>query len=295
MPAPSGVPEREGVLRLADGRALGWSEWGPADGRAVLLLHGGPGSSHACPDVAATHQLGVRLIAVDRPGYGRSDPRPGRRLLDDGEDLRALLDHSGIGGVPVVGWSTGSTFALAAGIVLGPRVERIALIAGDAPPDELPDGARDAAAAGRTTEIRRDPAAARSAMLERTAWFARDPESLLRDSWQEAPSGQPDDTLRRQPAVREMLLAMMRHAGHQGSVGWVDDSIAVQLPWGFALADLQARVAVWFGEDDRLSSRAESELLAERLPRATLHIVPGEGHLLPVRQWRAILGEVLSS
>lgn len=203
---------------------------------------------------------------------------------------------AGPNGVPrLAGWSTGSTFALAAGIVLGPRVERLALVAADAPIDDLPDGGRDATAASRTIEIRRGPAAARSAMLERTAWFARDPESLLLDSWQEQPSGQPDDTLRRRPAVRDMLLEMMRHAGRQGSAGWVDDSIAVQLPWSFALADVQAPVAVWFGEADQLWSRADSELLAERLPRATLHMVPGEGHLLPVRHWRQILAEVLST
>ena len=27
--SPSGVPERTGELRLEDGRALAWSEWGP--------------------------------------------------------------------------------------------------------------------------------------------------------------------------------------------------------------------------------------------------------------------------
>ena len=34
----SGTPEREGSIVLGDGRRLAWSEWGPIDGRVVVLL-----------------------------------------------------------------------------------------------------------------------------------------------------------------------------------------------------------------------------------------------------------------
>jgi len=34
------------------------------------------------PDDALAASLGIRLIAVDRPGIGLSTGRPGRRLLD---------------------------------------------------------------------------------------------------------------------------------------------------------------------------------------------------------------------
>ena len=36
--------------------------------------------------MAATERAGVRLITVDRPGYGMASPRPGRTLLDWASD-----------------------------------------------------------------------------------------------------------------------------------------------------------------------------------------------------------------
>ncbi len=79
------APARRGTARVAPGRRLAWAEWGPADGAPVLfspgaatelLARGSPGG--------ALERLGVRLIAVDRPGLGGSDPAPGRTLLDTG-------------------------------------------------------------------------------------------------------------------------------------------------------------------------------------------------------------------
>jgi pimeloyl-ACP methyl ester carboxylesterase len=46
----------------------------PADAPVVLLCHSAPGSGSFDPDPAATAAAGVRLIAVDRPGYGGSAP-----------------------------------------------------------------------------------------------------------------------------------------------------------------------------------------------------------------------------
>jgi pimeloyl-ACP methyl ester carboxylesterase len=52
----------------------------------MVLFHGGGSSRLMCPDAAATLAAGVRLITIDRPGYGRSDPKPGLRLLDWADD-----------------------------------------------------------------------------------------------------------------------------------------------------------------------------------------------------------------
>lgn len=298
---PSGEPEREDSHALPDGRRQAWAEWGPPDGRPVLLMHGAPGSSHVCPDVIATHAAGVRLIAPDRPGYGGSSPMPGRRVADAAADARALLDHLGIGSVAIVGWSSGVAFALAIAHGLGSRVTGLALIAGDAPDDERAAGEIEPAAGERLDQIRRDPGGSRPGMLERGRWFAEDPGSILPESRSsgdgpgaDVPDG-PDAALRRaHPAVTEMLLAMFRHAARQGAAGWVDDSIAAQLPWGFVLADVHQAATVWFGELDPLASLRDSALLAERLSRGRLVLVPDEGHALPVRHWSTILEDVLA-
>ena len=70
-------------MRLADGRTLGYDEFGDPAGTPVIFLHGF-GSSRVVrhPDDAIAAQLGIRMLAVDRPGIGLSTGRPGRRLLD---------------------------------------------------------------------------------------------------------------------------------------------------------------------------------------------------------------------
>ncbi|MGI5526577.1 alpha/beta fold hydrolase [Streptomyces syringium] len=70
-------PERLGRTRLPDGRMLAWAEWGPADGLPVLLCPGGATSRWLGFGADAVDALGVRLVSVDRPGLGASDPAPG--------------------------------------------------------------------------------------------------------------------------------------------------------------------------------------------------------------------------
>jgi pimeloyl-ACP methyl ester carboxylesterase len=287
----SGRPERTGLLHTPDGRRYAWSEWGPVDGRPVLFLHGSPGSSHSCPDVPATHAAGVRLLAPDRPGYGDSEPNPGRTLGDDAVDMVRLLDHIGVDTAPVVAWSSGGGFALALAAKHPQRVSRLALVASDAPADERPTDPVDEGERARIDRIRADPGAARIGMMERARWFADAPESILPEPEREP--GGPDAGLRRRPDVRAMLLEMFRHAAKHGQAGWVDDSIALQLPWPFALGDIGHPVSVWFGAQDRLATRDDSELLAARIPGARLIVLPDDGHSLPMRHWPAILGAVL--
>jgi pimeloyl-ACP methyl ester carboxylesterase len=69
------------TVELRDGRVLGYDEWGPGDGFPILGFLGTPLSrlahlGHEAPDAA-----GVRLILVDRPGYGLSDFQPGANAL----------------------------------------------------------------------------------------------------------------------------------------------------------------------------------------------------------------------
>ena len=72
-------------ITLADGRMLGYDEYGIPDGTPVFVFHGFPGSRLDWKifdrnDSAA--ETNARLIAVDRPGMGLSDFKSGRKILD---------------------------------------------------------------------------------------------------------------------------------------------------------------------------------------------------------------------
>ncbi len=68
---------------MRDGRTIGYLRFGKADGPPLFHFHG-HGSSRLEVLLMAEKAvaLGVRLIALDRPGMGQSTPREGYRLLD---------------------------------------------------------------------------------------------------------------------------------------------------------------------------------------------------------------------
>ena len=76
------APARRGATHVTSERRMAWSEWGPANGVPVLFSPGAATSGSLGFATSALERLGVRLIAVDRPGLGRSDPSPNRTLLD---------------------------------------------------------------------------------------------------------------------------------------------------------------------------------------------------------------------
>ena len=290
--SPGTQPDRDAVVVLGDGRRVAVAEWGEPGGRPVFLLHGMPGSRILCPDVATTRERGVRVIAIDRPGYGGSDPLPDRRIIDGGRDLAEVAERLGLARYAVVGWSSGGAYALAAAVADPGRVVAVAVVAGDAPTREHPDLLEEQPPHVRE-RLRRLAAGDRGALdelEERMAAFAAEPQLLLGT---DSDPADPDVVVRADPAARAGLLAMFREGFRQGSRGWLDDWVATFEDWGFRLADVTRPVAVWRGDEDRLSTATDSERLAGSLPAATLRTVPGAGHSLAQTHWRPILDSVL--
>ena len=133
------------LLALPDGRSLDVQVGGDDAGVPLLYHHGTPGSKVPLRvwQRAAT-QRNLRLVTWSRPGYGDSTRRPGRRMVDDADDVAVLLDHLGAERCVVAGWSGGGPHALASGARLPDRVSGVLTIAGVAPstaPDlEFVDG-----------------------------------------------------------------------------------------------------------------------------------------------------------
>src|SRR5215472_889851 len=124
------------TVRLADGRMLGYAEYGQAEGPPLFLFHGLPGSRLAAPEMwpggsgTVREPGGVRIIAPDRPGMGTSSFQPGRRLTDWADDVRQLADSLEIQRFLVAGFSGGGPHALAVAHGLPDRVIAVGSIAG---------------------------------------------------------------------------------------------------------------------------------------------------------------------
>jgi len=289
----TGEPRTDRTITLSDERALAYAEWGDLSGTPVFLFHGMPGSRLLCPDADATEAAGVRLITVDRPGYGRSDPRPGRSLLDTASDVGELMDQLDLPPTPIIGWSSGGPHALACARAIPDRVPAIGLAASPGPSSESRALWEALSPAVRTLveRLRVDPAGALIAIRARLQWFADDPDSIF--SPPDPHAELPDDRLLADPAVREPVLAWLREGARQGVTGWVEDWVAELSPWDFRLGEVTHPTWVWWGEQDDLTPRIDTDVLAAGIPTAQLITYPGEGHFAPVTHWDEMLAAVL--
>jgi pimeloyl-ACP methyl ester carboxylesterase len=291
MAKATASPKVDRTIRLHDGRQLAYCEWGALDGRPVVLFHGAPGSRLICPDEEATEAAGVRLLTVDRPGYGRSDPRPGRALLDWPADYIGLADQLDLPPCPVVGWSAGGKYALAVGFGAPDRVTTIGLAGSPGPRDQVP-GALDELSPedqAAVALLARDRAAGLEVISKDCAWYAGDGwETLFAESW-----GDADDLLLAQPDVLDPMKALVREGARQGSAGFASDEAVALTPWGFSVADVRQPVLVWVGESDLQVSRTHGDYLAASIPGATLVTFPAAGHLFPITHWDDMLAALL--
>ena len=277
------VPQSDSAVTLHDGRSLAYAEWGNPAGRPVVLFHGTPGSRLLCPDEDATVSADVRLITIDRPGYGRSDPYPDLSLLTWADDYAELHGRLGLPACPIVGWSGGGPYALACAVRAPALVSSVGLAASMAPAEEMGEGWEDER---RVADLLRlDRAAGVVAITQRYQDLADDPASFFA-SWDDPKD--PDVRLLALPHVHEAMVESVREGVRQGSVGVVADEIATFGPWGFSAADVTQDVGVWLGSENTVC-RSDADYFAATIPRATYVIFPGEGHLVPLPRWAEML------
>lgn len=131
------------TTKTADGRTLCFAEYGDLGGHPVVSLHPTPGC-RLLPAAAIEsdlegllRSLHIRLIRYDRPGYGGSTRREGRRIADSADDVEAVAEAVGVPRFAVKGDGGGALHALAVAALRPERVERLVLT-GAAKPE--PDG-----------------------------------------------------------------------------------------------------------------------------------------------------------
>ncbi|SEQ71353.1 alpha/beta fold hydrolase [Microlunatus flavus] len=269
------------LLRTPDGRDLDVLVSGPEDGVPLLFHHGTPASSVPLRAWSrAAQERGLRLVTWSRPGYGSSTRRPGRRVVDDADDVAVLLDHLGAGRCVTAGWSGGGPHALAAGARLPDRVAGVLTVAGAAP-STAPD--LDFLA-GMGEQNHEEFGAAYAGEDALRAYLERDAEGLRDVSADGIVAAMasllpPADRAVLTAEFGEDLAAALRESVRTGVDGWLDDDLALVRDWGFAPDDVTVPTFVWQGSDDLMVPPAHGRWLASRLPRATGHLPDGEGHL----------------
>lgn len=272
-------------LKLADGRTLEYEDNGLKSERAVLFLHGTPGScktwSEWLPEVT-----GCLAITASRAGYGKSDRHLGRSVADDLADQQALLDHFQINEFVAIGWSGGGPHSI--NMTRDPRCKGAVTLAGVA---EWGHADLDfLAGMGPENEDEFGEALKGEAALQ--TWMVKNASSYKTITGPEIIEalggliGEADKSSLT-PEVAVDTATSFRHAVVDSFNGWVDDDLAFVEKFGFDLSAITKPVLVWQGDDDFMVPKAHSEWLVKHIPSATLNFVPGHGHISLTTAYRS--------
>jgi pimeloyl-ACP methyl ester carboxylesterase len=286
-----GGPGVEASLALEDGRVLEYWEGGDPAGRGVIFHPGTPVTrvlGRWGHDAAAA--TGVRLVSVNRPGYGGSTmAADAPSLLAVGRDTASLAAHLGFKGYAVFGSSGGGPFAVATAIADPSTVCALGLVGGVGPwrllepPSAFPEDraclalldAGDADGAWvcmrRTSEGQfGDPASAVDAIL------SGDPSPLIHDE-----------------AYRAIWTDNMRVV-LDNLDGYTFDNLAWGGAWDLDPHDVVAPSILWYGADDTHCPPAHGRWYADQIERSQLIVIPGEGHIDVIdAHWPEVLAGLL--
>lgn len=236
-------------------------------GDPVVLLHGFPTSSRLWHAVARDFTPGHRLVIVDLPGYGRSDPPTPARTSCGARaaSILALLDNLGIQRAVVVGHGLGGGVAQAFAIQWPNRLSALALIS-SAGFGVAPRGmARLARALGPLARFM--PPSLLAGLVHgsvRRGFEDPDRSRLTLDT-----------CLRHftTPAGRDALAAHLSTLGQRDTASWSRRLDEVHVP-----------TAVIWGEDDPFYPVGLGERLAAAIPDATFEVFRGAAHFVPEDQ-----------
>ena len=279
----------EKILRLTDGRHLGYAELGATDGKPLLYCHGLPASrleARLCHKAA--YRLGIRVIAPDRPGFGRSDFQPQRSLADWPQDVVQLADVLALERFAVLGVSGGGPYAVACACALAQRLSAIGLVA-PLGPVAVPElgGAMKGPARFSFRLAQHWPRLADLIYGELLGRLLHRRPLLALLLLQVA---EPDRPVVRNAETRQILRSSIQEAFRHGGRGAVAELRLFASDWDLELGRITTAVHLWHGELDRTVPVIMGRHLAAAIPHCQARFLSQEGHFsLPVNHMEEIL------
>ena len=275
-------PRTEGKAPVRDGRVLGYSEFGPMDGKPIVWLHGTPGGRRQVPQAARVlaQELGGRIIGIERPGIGWSSSHLYDCIFDFCEDLSLALEFLKVDKLSIIGLSGGGPYTLAAASGLKKQeVVSVGILGGVGPTrgtNAVSGGPISIAVKlARAIRILELPL---SGLMTTVAWSLRPLASQGFDLYARlSPEG--DRKVFEQPEIKEMFLDDLLLASKSGLRAPIDDLILFTRDWGFSLCDVKAPVRWWHGDSDTIVPIAQALETIKQIPNCELIVRSGESHL----------------
>jgi len=247
-----------------------WFEVGR--GSPIVLIHGLADDHRAWRSVLPNLVLKHRVILYDLRGHGESDLGRGDGTLRQlSDDLIALLDVVGVDQAVLGGFSLGGTVAMRAAIDRPERVRGLSLIA----------------TSSRVGRAAAEWYAERAAMVE-----AGDPQ--LRAVLDQDTA----DVYRAAPDELEAGL-LIRRQSTADPCGYANACRAMAslraAPLDLELERIAVPTTILAGELDQHCPPRAAEIISAAIPRATVEILPGCGHALPLEAPGVVAAAIMAA
>lgn len=268
------------VLLERNGRTLAWMERGAPQGFPVFYAHGNPGSRLELLFLdRKAAEYGLRLIALDRPGFGQSDFADGYGLLDYAADVEHLADHLNIQRFGLLGWSSGGPPVLAVAHQMPERVVFAVSASGYTNFGEYPRAESLMKNYNlRGPELSEDRPVLFSQVVKLARWVDMTmPNFYMKMA--EAEMSEPDRDILRDQQTAELFMRNQQESVAQGVDGVIQDLEVQWAPWPFPLADINVPVYLYQGRKDTFVPWLFAAHLQQSIAGAELTLLPDQGHL----------------
>ena len=262
-------------LSLSCGSSIAYCDYGPKDGRPIIVFHSGFGSRLAIPpnyeDIC--RRTNRRIIIPDRPGLGRT-------LFIEGHpeqwntQLAEFVDRLGLEEYEVLGSIIACQMAMSYAAQADQRLTRLILTS--------PVYLNDDSHAEYLTEIL-SPAAK---YVKMSPQFAKEIYTL----WLKAVTlnldahypamlaesvGSAERAQFEKDGIVPLLTDVFKEGARQSLDGILNEMVYCMTPLNLDLSKISIPVDIWYGTEDKRITRAGVETIFQPIPEHTLHIREG--------------------
>jgi pimeloyl-ACP methyl ester carboxylesterase/DNA-binding CsgD family transcriptional regulator len=285
-----GDSSRQRSITLKDDRELCISEYGVLDGYPVFYFHGLSGCRLECDHPVEQLMINnIRLIAIDRPGFGGSTKDPNKSFQSWCEDMDDFCRHEKIGKFSIITYSSGSAWGLFCCQHFGDRVQQLCLVSnvGLNPFTTIKNNSLYTNQA-MVNITKRSPAISGALLQLMCKLFYSDINhyfTQIRGQLSKAD----------QLTINEYSAHIARAFAGRGKDGWKEMGNELRIlttDWFDDLNEISCPVIIWHGRDDQHVPIEAMEALLPKFTDVELNYIDKQGHYMLHRMWSDIVSAV---
>jgi pimeloyl-ACP methyl ester carboxylesterase len=264
------------IVNLPDKRKLSYIDVGDESGKIILYFHGVPSAADEWSmwgDEEKIKALGIRLIAIDRPGLGLSSFHPNRRISDWAKDITQFVDILGIKKFSVLGYSGGGPYAAACAALIPDRLRSVGIVSSVVSFDK-----ENVLEAINPWNIKFLKSSIDKPLLFRFLYrqvglIAKlAPKQYLKKALESFEATDAEVF-----CISKVHNALFSAKG--SAKGQQLDTKLIISPWDFDLKDIQIPVYLWQGGKDHNASPSMGRYLEDSITNSIMNYLPEEGHI----------------